>query len=406
MNDRREPALLRGVGRNVIILGVVSLLTDVSSEMLYPVVPLFLTAVLHAPMTVVGLVEGVAESTASLLKILSGWWSDRVGRRGPFVVWGYSLSAVSKPLLALAGTWHLVLFSRLVDRTGKGLRTSPRDALIAASCAPEVRGKAYGLHRAMDTVGAVLGPLLALWLLSRLGVGYRTIFLLAFVPAALGVACLGFLQRGPVEAVAPAAGRRAGTPLSPGLRRLVWVYAVFALGNSSDVFLLLKARETGFTPEGVLLTYVFYNFVYALAATPAGWLSDRFSRRVLLAGGWLVFALVYVGFALAPGKGIVWFLFALYGFYGAATEGVAKAYVADLSVAGNRGTAMGLLHTVTGILAFVASVVAGALWSRIGPSAPFVYGAACALVSAGLLLTVLRPRPGDRRPGDGSTIAG
>jgi MFS family permease len=376
--------LLQGLGRNVVILGVVSLFTDISSEMLYPVVPLFLTTVLNAPMSVVGLIEGIAESTASLLKIASGWWSDRARRRQPFVVWGYSLSAVSKPLLALAASWHLVLVSRLVDRVGKGIRTSPRDAMIAASCAPDARGKAFGLHRAMDTIGAFFGPLLAVLLLSHFHVSYQTIFVLAFIPAALGVAALAFLQK---EAAAAAPEKSAGgrAPISAELKRFVLIYGVFALGNSSDVFLLLKAKDAGLSANGVLLTYVFYNFVYALAATPAGWLSDKLSRRTLMAGGLVVFAVVYTGFALAPAGWMIWALFALYGFYAAATEGVSKALVADLSTPENRGTAMGLLHMTTGVLAFVASTVAGLLWSRIGPAAPFVYGAVCAVASAGLL---------------------
>ncbi len=381
--------LLQGLGRNVVILGVVSLFTDISSEMLYPIVPLFLTTVLNAPMWVVGLIEGIAESTASLLKIASGWWSDRARRRQPFVVWGYSLSALSKPLLALAASWHLVLVSRLIDRVGKGIRTSPRDAMIAASCAPDARGKAFGLHRAMDTIGAFIGPLLAVLLLSHFRVSYQTIFVLAFIPAALGVAALAFLQK---ENAAAASAKPAGgrAPISAELKRFVLIYGVFALGNSSDVFLLLKAKESGLSANGVLLTYVFYNFVYALAATPAGWLSDKLSRRTLMAGGLVVFAAVYTGFALAPAGWLIWVLFALYGFYAAATEGVSKALVADLSTPENRGTAMGLLHMTTGVLAFVASTVAGLLWSRIGPAAPFIYGAVCAVASASLLLLYRR----------------
>lgn len=386
--------LLSGLGRNVVLLGIVSLLTDISSEMLYPVVPLFLTTVLGAPMTVVGLIEGAAESAASLLKMLFGWLSDRTTRRKPFVSGGYGLSAISKPMMALAGAWPLVLVARLVDRTGKGMRTSPRDALIAASCDADHRGKAFGLHRAMDTAGAVAGPLLAFLLLSRLGVGYRAMFLLAFIPAALGMVVLVWV-RGDGGA-RPAGVRRSGPrpPLSPELKKFVTIYGVFALGNSSDVFLLLRAKESGLGEPGMLLVYVFYNFVYALAAAPAGWLSDRFSRRTVMIGGLVVFALVYLGFALHPAPWRIWGLFALYGFYAAATEGVAKAQVADLSVPENRGMAMGLVHSVTGLLAFVASAVAGGLWAKVSPAAPFLYGAGCALAAAGLLLR-WRPQKAD-----------
>ena len=377
---------LGGLGRNVLVLGVVSLLTDVSSEMLYPVIPLFLTGVLGAPMTVVGLIEGAAEGAASVLKMLFGWISDRAARRKPFVVWGYGLSAVSKPLMALAGAWPVVLFARLVDRTGKGLRTSPRDALIAASCRVEQRGTAFGLHRAMDTAGAVAGPLLALLLLSAWGVGYRAMFVLAFVPAALGVLALAFVRAVPGETDREAGRLRPARPsLSPALKQFVAIYGLFALGNSSDVFLLLRAKESGLGEQGMLLVYVFYNAVYALAATPAGWLSDRFSRRTVMAGGLAVFAAVYLGFALDPTPARIWILFALYGFYGAAMEGVAKAQVADLSVPENRGTAMGLLYAVAGLLAFAASAAAGGLWAQVSSAAPFFYGAACALAAAGVL---------------------
>ena len=374
-----------GLGRNVIILGFVSLFTDISSEMLYPVIPIFLTTVLHAPMSVVGLIEGVAESTASLLKILFGWLSDRLTRRKPFVIAGYALSAVSKPLLALAGSWHLVLGSRMVDRLGKGIRTSPRDALIASSCDADSRGRAFGLHRAMDTTGAVIGPVLAVVLLSTLGYSYRSLFLLAFIPAVLGVGALLFVRetaRAAAPATADAALPHTGRRFDPDLLKFLAAYAIFALGNSSDVFLLLRAKDIGLSTNGVLMTYVFYNAVYAMAATPAGWLSDKLSRTALLVGGLSVFSVVYVGFALATETWMIWPLFAFYGFYGAATEGVSKALVADLSHDTSRGTAMGLMHTVTGILALVASIAAGQLWSRAGPAAPFFYGAICALASA------------------------
>lgn len=384
---------LEGLGRNVIVLGLVSLFTDISSEMLYPVVPLFLTEVLKAPMSIVGLVEGIAESTASLLKVASGWYSDRSGKRRPLVIWGYGASAVSKPFLALATTWHLVLFSRVIDRIGKGLRNPPRDAMIAASCDKEHRGKAFGLHRAMDTLGASLGPVAAVVLLTVFPGSYRPIFLLAFIPAVLGVFVLArFTHETPVEKPAvdqPPAGRGA---LTPELKRLLVVLGIFALGNSSDVFLLLRARNVGFTATSVLWVYVFYNLVFALTAGPAGTLSDRFGRRRLMIGGLIAFAVVYFGFALGPGRAGIWALFAVYGLYAAANEGIAKAYVADLSTPQNRGTAMGLLDTVRGITAFVASAIAGLLWTHVGPSAPFVYGAVCALAAAWLFQALLGRR--------------
>jgi MFS family permease len=381
---------LEGLGRNVIVLGFVSLLTDISSEMLYPVVPLFLTEVLRAPMSIVGLIEGIAESTASLLKVVAGWWSDRVGKRRPMVIAGYGASAISKPLLALAGTWHLVLFSRVIDRIGKGIRNPPRDAMIAASCDAEHRGKGFGLHRAMDTLGASLGPVAAVGLLALFHGSYRPVFVLAFIPAALGVAVLAlFTHETPVKKPSTAQALAGRGALTPELKRLLLVLGVFALGNSSDVFLLLRAKDVGFTPTAVLWVYVFYNIVYALTAGPAGTLSDRLGRRRLMIGGLIAFAVVYFGFALGPGRAGVWVLFTLYGLYAAATEGIAKAYVADLSTPQNRGTAMGLLDTVRGITAFVASAVAGLLWTHVHPAAPFVYGAVCALAAAGMFHATL-----------------
>lgn len=386
--------LTQGLGRNVFVLGVVSLFTDISSEMVYPIVPIFLTTVLHAPMDVLGLIEGIAESVASLLKWAAGAWSDRLGRRTPFVVFGYGISSISKPLLFLAASWHGVLFSRLIDRFGKGLRTAPRDVMIAAACDPARRGKAFGFHRAMDTVGACIGPLLAVFMLHSLHMPLRSIFVWAFVPAALGVLTLFFLQKSPpaaraIHAVPEDAPTRA--PLPGSLKRFIAIYALFALGNSSDVFLILRAKSLGFSDTQTLLTYVFYNFVYAAAATPAGWISDHVSRRKLMTGGLIVFALVYAGFAAARAPWMIWALFALYGFYGAATEGVAKAYVTDLAPAARRGAALGLYQAVSGLTVFFASVVAGALWKNLGPWATFAYGAALALAAA-LLLTLRAER--------------
>ncbi|MBI5239493.1 MAG: MFS transporter [Elusimicrobia bacterium] len=390
--------LLKNIGRNVVFLGIVSGLTDISSEMLYPIMPLFLTAVLGAPMTVVGLIEGVAEATASLLKAASGLWSDRAGRRKPFVLWGYGLSAASKPLLALAGAWPFVLFCRFLDRTGKGVRGSARDALLASSTEPEHWGQAFGFHRAMDTAGAVAGPLLTVLLLSVFGMSYRGIFLIAAVPAALGVVVLAYFveerRLSPDGAAAPRGGaaglpaRSAGSAIknifTPDYTRFFLIYGLFAVGNSSDAFLLLKAKAGGLSATAVVLAYVLYNAVYALAATPAGVLADRIGRSRALALGLAVFALVYLGFAWAGGSA-VWLLFPVYGLYGALAESSLKAALAERCTAENRAAAMGLFQGAAGILALVASVAAGWLWSRVSPAAPFYLGAACAAAAAGLM---------------------
>ena len=405
MSDNfKKSGIFAGLGRNVIVLGVVSLFTDISSEMLYPVIPMFLTLVLHAPMSVVGLIEGIAESTASILKYLSGYWSDKIRRQVPFVVAGYGISAISKPLLALAGAWPMVLTSRFIDRVGKGIRTTPRDALIAASCAKEARGKAYGLHRAMDTIGAVFGPVVAIVLLKAFSTtendprAYRWLFIIAFIPALLGVLAFLFLKKTPAAKIEPKS-QNGRNPLSPELKRFLVVIAIFSLGNSSDVFLLLRAKSVGFSESMVLAVYVLYNFVYATAATPAGWLSDRLSRRTVLTGGFLVFAFVYAGFAFSPSNTWIWILFAVYGLYAAANEGVAKAYVADMSTSENRGTAMGAYQLVIGIMAFVASTAAGLLVGNQTTvnAAPFIYGAVCSIAAAIAFFAIAPSRPAEAR---------
>lgn len=377
-----------GLTRNVTFLGVVSGLTDISSEMLYPIVPIFLTSVLGAPMQVVGLIEGVAEATASFVKILGGRLSDRYGKRKPFVVAGYSLSALSKPLLALAATWHFVLFSRFIDRVGKGLRTSARDALIAGSIDKEHWGKAFGFHRAMDTLGAALGPLTALALIHFMGAekpDYRFIFMAAFVPALLGVGVLVYFVKEAAASRPAGSPAPAAEPMTSDFKTFVVLYAIFALGNSSDVFLIMKAKSMGFTLTHVILAYTGYNLVYAALASPAGWLSDRLGKIQTMRFGFLVFAAVYLGFAVADQPWMIWALFALYGFYGAFNEGIAKAVIAHLSGSGNRASAMGYFQGTLGFLTFASSALAGFLWDQVSPSAPFVVGAAGALLSGAAL---------------------
>ena len=381
-----------GLTRNVTFLGVVSGLTDISSEMLYPIVPIFLTSVLGAPMSIVGLIEGVAESTASFLKIAGGLWSDKIGKRKPFVVAGYSLSAISKPVLALAYTWHFVLFSRFIDRVGKGLRTSARDALIANSIEKQHWGKAFGFHRAMDTAGATLGPLAALLMLNMMPVSapnYRLIFIVAFIPAVLGVFVLLHFVKEAAQSAKPLPSPLAtnhsplttAVPMSSDFKTFVVLYAIFALGNSSDVFLIMKAKSIGFTTTHVILAYTGYNLVYALLAAPAGWISDKLGKIKTMTFGFLVFSAVYLGFATADKSWMIWALFALYGFYGAFNEGIAKAVISHLSAADNRATAMGYFQGTLGFLTFFASTLAGFLWTRFSPAAPFLVGACCALVS-------------------------
>ena len=385
-----------GIPKNVVLLGLVSLCTDISSEMLYPLVPVFLTAVLGAPLAAVGLIEGLAEATANMLKIYSGWWSDRTGKRKPFVVGGYGLSALSKPLLALASSWPLVLVLRVADRTGKGLRSSARDALIADYTTEAQRGRAFGLHRAMDSLGAVAGPLIALYFMSRLGEdaeSYRTIFRWAFVPAVLGVLILFAVRERPFTA-------RYRQPsldwkvFPREFRIFVLINLVFAIGNSSDAFLILRAKElfssAGNTMATVILAYVLYNLTYALGSYPAGILADRIGPRRVFAGGLVLFALVYLGFAVNHDPHLIWPLFALYGFYTAFTDGVGKAYASQLIAAEQRATGLGVLNMTAGMGNLGASVAAGLLWQRLGFHAPFIYGAVMALAAVGLFVTLTR----------------
>lgn len=385
-----------GIRRNVFILGITSFLTDLSSEIIYPLVPLFLTSVLGAPLVVVGLIEGIAESTASTLKVFSGWISDRMQRRRPLTILGYGISAVAKPLLAAATIWPVVLLLRFGDRVGKGIRTAPRDALIADSSDPESRGRAFGFHRAADTGGAALGALVALGALGLIGERYRTIFLIAAIPAALGVASL-FLVR---ERVHPHPhGERPRLSLKQFDRKFklfLLASAIFALGNSSDAFLILRATDLGLSAFAAVLAYVLFNLIYSAFSMPAGSLSDRIGRRRVIAAGFIIFSLVYLGFAAAGSTVAVWPLFAVYGLYMALTEGVGKAFVADMAPVTSRGTALGTYHTVTGLITFFASLTAGLLWDSVGSSAPFYFGAACGGAATVVLLLALREKQAPR----------
>ena len=390
--------LLAGLTPNVIRLGLVSFFADVASEMLYPLIPVFLTSVLGAPVAVVGVIEGLAEATASILKSVSGVLSDRTRRRIPWIFGGYGLSAVSKPLMALAQGWPLVLFARVSDRVGKGLRTSPRDALLADSTSADCRGRAFGWHRAMDTMGAVVGPLIALGLLTALGgdsgANLRLILALAFIPGVIG-ALLVLTVKEAARPHAAVAGPAAAPPLRLRdlpipYRRYLLAWGVFALTNSSDVFLILKARSMGFGVAGVTGLYCVYNLVYAAASPVFGHRSDTVGRRRVLMAGLGVFALVYVGFAVATRGWMLWVLFAVYGLYIAATEGVGKAAAVDLVPPHVRGTALGVLGTTSGVATLVASSVAGVLWGTVGPWAAFAFGAAGAVLAM-VLLMVLHP---------------
>lgn len=386
------PNFLTGLSRNVIVLGFVSLLQDLSSEMLYPVVPMFLATVLGAPITVIGLIEGFAEFTAAILKAVFGRWSDRFQKRRVFISLGYGLSALSRPLLVLANSWGFVLASRWLDRLGKGVRTSPRDALLAASAPMAHRGKVFGVHRAMDTLGAVLGPLLAIWLLTITDNDYRFVFLAAIIPTALAF-FLTFAVKEAQSRTHRQITKNKKTDnwslitdhLPPAYWKFLVINLIFFLGNSSDVFLILRARDLGLSSTAAILAYVIYNLAYALLATPAGILSDKLGRRRVLQTGFFIFAVVYAGFAFIASPLFIWPLFALYGFYAAMTEGVSKAAIVDLIAPEHRGSAIGIFYMLTGFAALIASTLAGWLWQEFGAATALGFSTAMALLASILL---------------------
>jgi MFS family permease len=377
-------------------LGWVSLCSDLASKMVYPITPLFLTAVLGAPIWTLGVVEGIAESTASLLKLFSGWLSDQMGARKPLAVTGYGLGAISKLGLALAGGWIVVLGARLLDRVGKGLRAAPRDALIAENCAAHQRGAAYGLHHRLETVGEVLGPLLGFLFLLQYEGNYRGVFAIAFIPAAIGVLILLKWVKEPRAAqVSKLTGQSwpkfTLQGLSPRYRQYLGIVGLFGLGNSSDAFLLVRAQDLGFGGSQLLLLYAAFNLVSVVLAGAIGQFSDRVGRKYLLVGGYGLFALVYLGFATAQGAALIWILFLFYGLYTALTRGVQKALVADLVQRDRRGAEIGTFHMLVGLTALPASLFAGVLYTQVSVGAPFYFSAAVAAIAAILLWRLRLP---------------
>lgn len=389
--------MFRGITGNVFVLGLVSFFTDVSSEMIYPLLPLFLTGVLGAGPAFLGVIEGVAESTASLLKLLSGVVSDRVRRRKRLVLLGYSISALMRPLIGAAGSAFAVLLIRTGDRVGKGIRTSPRDALIADSVDPALRGKAYGFHRSMDHAGALVGPLIATLLLSYFVTDLRVVFWLAAIPGLIAVLLI-VLKVSETERVGLHAApvRLSLLPAGP-LRRYLLIMFLFTLGNSSDAFLLLKAGTLGVPAFRIPLLWTFFHLVKMLSSMPFGALSDRIGRRAVIVSGWCVYSLSYLGYGLASSEWQIWLLFAFYGLFFGLTEGVEKAFVVDLADPALRGAAFGWYHFAVGSGALPASLLFGVIWQQMGGVAPFLFGAALSAVSALLLLVLVRPAPAASR---------
>ena len=397
-----EPAKgWRALPRNVWAVSFTSFFMDISSEMVINLIPLFLSNVLGVGTGVIGLIEGIAEATASLLKVFSGRLSDRLRARKWLAVTGYGLSALAKPFFYFANSWTTVLAARWADRVGKGIRTAPRDALVADSIQEDQRGLAFGFHRAADTGGAVVGLMIAFGVVwaaqsSSALLGQRTfqiIVLASLIPAALAVLSLALGAKD-----VPVAGQRSRPAITfrgLGKRFLIFLVIVglFDLGNSSDAFLVLRAQERGLSVLGILGMLITFNVVYAVLSTPAGSLSDRVGRRLVIIGGWLAYAVIYLGFALAKSGWQVWVLYALYGVYYGLAYGTSKAMVADLVPAELRGTAYGTYNATLGLLDFPASLVAGLLWQGLGPAAPFFFGAALALAASLLMLVWKPPTP-------------
>lgn len=382
------------VPKNVFILGLVSFFNDMASEMVYPIVPIFLTTILKVSTPVVGLIEGIAEATAAIGKFIFGYLSDKVGQRKPFVIGGYSFSTISKILIGLANTWPLVFFARFIDRLGKGIRTGARDSLLLQNTTKNNKGFIFGYHRAFDSLGAVLGPIIGLLLIYIFKENLRFVFYFAAVPGLIGVLLLIFFVKEKAETSVLRKSKKTNTNFLENFS-LIWqnkklliffvASTVFSFGNSSDAFLILRAKNLGLTTLMAVLTYVVYNLSQTLLATPMGKLSDKIGAKKVFEGGLIMFAVVYFLFGFIKDPIFVWLLFPLYGVYIAATDGVSKAYVAEFITEKESGSYFGLYQSAIAISAFFASWIGGILWYKIDPSATFYYGSIMAILAFFLL---------------------
>ena len=394
-----------GLERNVFTLGWVSFFMDVSSEMIYPLMPLFLTNILGVNKTIVGLIEGIAESTASLLKVVSGYISDRMQKRKPLILYGYGLSAFTRPILALAATWMGVLIYRFIDRIGKGIRTAPRDAIIAESTKSDRLGRAFGFHRMMDTLGAIVGPAIAIAVLYLFGVNYnsedvfmrdssiteyafRTIFWLSILPGAAAVILIILFVREKIQPSHPDSHKHllSLSFTNHDFKKFLIVVAIFTLGNFSNAFIILKIQDAGGGLFNITVLYLLFNAVYSVSSLPAGIAADYFGKKRMILGSYILFGLIYTGFAFAVSQATVWILFLLYGIFMGVSEGQQRAFVATLLPNNVKGTGYGVYHTVIGLITLPSSFIAGLLWDIKGPQATFLFGTVTAIIASVLFL--------------------
>ncbi|MDZ4384714.1 MAG: MFS transporter [Nitrospirota bacterium] len=405
MDNHLNQKRILGLPRNVFTLGWVSFFMDVSSEMIYPLLPLFLTNILGANKAMVGLIEGIAESTASLLKVVSGYLSDKFRKRKPLILYGYGLSTLTRPIVAIATGWAGVLVYRFMDRIGKGIRTAPRDAIIAESTEAGSLGKAFGFHRAMDTCGAIVGPAIAIAVLYLYGHSYpseplpaeavkgaeqafRTLFWLSMIPGLAAVVLIILFVKEkahPLSTEHPTSLFRHSI-MNSDFRKFLIVVGVFTLGNSSNAFLILKMQDAGAGMLNITGLYLLFNAVYSAASLPAGMAADRFGKKRMILGSYILFALIYSGLAFSKTQTSVWALLIAYGIFMGISEGIQRAFVATLLSNNSIGTGYGIYHTLTGLVTLPASLIAGLLWDRIGPQATFLFGAVTGTLAAVLFL--------------------
>ncbi len=380
-----------GFGRNVFFTGLVSFFMDMSSEMIYPLVPLFLTSVLGINMSMIGLIEGIAESTASLLKVFSGWFSDRTRQRKNLMLAGYTISTLSRPIMALAGSWQQVLSSRLTDRLGKGIRSAPRDAIIVESTQTTHLGRAFSFHRAMDTLGAVVGPAIAFFLLGIFNNDYRTIFWLSMVPGVIAVILIILFieEKKKQPTLQKEQPKLTFKHFDWKVKFFIVIAILFALGNSSDAFLILRAQQVGIPALTIPVVYLMFNLVYSVSAIPAGMAADKFGKKRIILLGFVLFAGLYYGFAVVKNVSAIWVLFGLYGLFMGFTEGIQKAFLATIIPPDFKATAFGVYAAAVGLAMLPASLIAGWLWDHVSPAATFYFGAATATLSAILFIVLI-----------------